>query len=239
MKKIPTIFGAILFATFFLMSFGSNSSSNEKAEIIKEYKDSIALVEKAHQDSIVNSDFKDEKNKIFTTIKEKFTVDIPSPSGYGTGVCQVTFSLEVKRPADPKNLGEVVFKSFQNESYETFLKYIFTEADCDTMVKNADAPDSLKITVVKQMKGLTNYIRHNSKENFEMIISAGKQKGIVWKKAKLTDVTYDIESSDDIQSTDISLLCRYKSNVFQIKLDNCHKSDSWLMMDKAEIRFDE
>ena len=150
-----------------------------------------------------------------------------------------TFSQVDKRPTDPKELGEMVFESFQNENYELFLKYIFTEADCDTMANNADAPDSLKIKVVKQMKGLTNHIRQTSKENFEMIISTGKQKGLDWKKVKLTDVKFEIKNRDNIQSSDIFLLCKYKDTIFQIKLDNCHKSDAWLMMDKAEIRFKE
>ena len=94
MKKIMTIIGAMLFATFFLISCGSNSSSNEKAEIIKEYKDSIALVEKANQDSIVNSDFKDEKIKIIPKIKEKLTFYIPPAQGPGSGVCSVTLSID-------------------------------------------------------------------------------------------------------------------------------------------------
>ena len=89
-----------------------------------------------------------------------------------------TFSQVNIRPSDPKQLGEMVFKSFQDENYELFLKYIFTEADCDIMAKNADAPDSLKITAVEQMKNRTNYIRQTSKENFELIISIGKQNGV-------------------------------------------------------------
>jgi len=53
MKKIKIFFGAILFASFFLLSCGNNNPSQEdKAKIIKEYQDSIALVEKAKQDSI-------------------------------------------------------------------------------------------------------------------------------------------------------------------------------------------
>jgi hypothetical protein len=93
MKKIMTIIGAMLFATFFLISCGSNSSSNEKAEIIKEYKDSIALEEKAKQVSIVNSDLKDEKIEIHPKMNEKLIFHIPPPSGIGTGVCGVTLSI--------------------------------------------------------------------------------------------------------------------------------------------------
>jgi hypothetical protein len=151
----------------------------------------------------------------------------------------ITFSQVDKRPTAPKDLGEMVFESFQDENYGVFLKYIFTEADCDTMAKNADAPDSLNVTVVKQMKGLTNHIRQTSNENFDMIISTGKQKGIKWKKVELTDVKFEIKNRNNIQSSDIFLLCKYKENVFQIKLNHCHKSDDWLMMGKVEIRFKE
>lgn len=53
MKKIMPIFGVILIASFFLLSCGNNNpSSEDKAKIIKEYQDSIAVVEKAKQDSI-------------------------------------------------------------------------------------------------------------------------------------------------------------------------------------------
>lgn len=148
-----------------------------------------------------------------------------------------SFSQVDKRPTDPKELGEMVFKSFQDENYEMFLKYIFTESDCDTMAKNADAPDSLKITAVEQMKRITNYIRQTSKENFEMIISTGKQNGLDWRKTKLTDVLFEIKSNDNIQHSDIFLFCEYKDKIFLIKLDDCHKSDSWLMLGNTEIQF--
>lgn len=53
MKKILTIFGAILFASLFLLSCGNtNPSPEDKAKIIKEYQDSVVLAEKAKQDSI-------------------------------------------------------------------------------------------------------------------------------------------------------------------------------------------
>jgi hypothetical protein len=105
------------------------------------------------------------------------------------------------------------------------------------MAKNADAPDSLKITAVEQMKYRTNYIRQTSKENFELIISIGKQNGVDWKETKLSNVFFEIKSNDNIQQSDIFLLCEYKDKIFLIKLDDCHKSDSWLMMGNAEIKF--
>lgn len=61
MKKIMTIFGALLLASFFLLSCGNtNPSAEDKAKIIKEYNDSLALVEKAKQDSIVTVDSKEK-----------------------------------------------------------------------------------------------------------------------------------------------------------------------------------
>ena len=68
MKKVLTFLGAILLASIYLPSCGSNnSSSQDKAIIIKEYEDSLALiieefrdsislVDKAKQDSIVNTE---------------------------------------------------------------------------------------------------------------------------------------------------------------------------------------
>ena len=86
--------GAMLFATFFFIGWESNSSSDVNAEIINDYKDSIALVKKTNQDSMVNSDFKEEKININPKIKEKLTFHIPPPSGYGSGVCQVTLTID-------------------------------------------------------------------------------------------------------------------------------------------------
>ena len=120
-----------------------------------------------------------------------------------------------------------------------FLKYIFTAADGETMVKNALASDSAKITIIEQVNGISSHIKQTSKENFEMIIIAGNHKGIKWQKVKLLDVKFQIKNKNNIQSTDIFLLCKYKEIKFQIKLDNCHKSDAWLMLDNPEINFNE
>ena len=152
---------------------------------------------------------------------------------------QISFSQLNDRATNPKMLGELVFKSFQEENYETFLKYIFSEADCDRMSRNSNAPDNLKVAIAKQMKSLTNYIRQTSKENFENIISVGKDKKLEWKNVKLTDVKFDTKNQSNIQSSDIFLFCQHKEKIFLIKLDNCHKSDAWLMMDEAEIQFEE
>ncbi len=63
-KKVMTMFGALIFASFFLIGCGSGPSPKEKAEIIKEYNDSIALVERLKQDSI-NSILPEIKVSIF------------------------------------------------------------------------------------------------------------------------------------------------------------------------------
>lgn len=53
MKKIIIYFGVVLFASCFIISCGNSSPSQaDKDKIIKEYQDSIALAEKAKQDSI-------------------------------------------------------------------------------------------------------------------------------------------------------------------------------------------
>jgi len=54
MKNLIFICLPTLFASFFITSCGSGPSSEEKAKIIKDYNDSIALAVKAKQDSIAN-----------------------------------------------------------------------------------------------------------------------------------------------------------------------------------------
>lgn len=148
-----------------------------------------------------------------------------------------SFSQVGKQPTDQKELGEMVFKSLQDENYETFLNCIFTEADCDTLAKKADANDSLKTDVNKRMKHLTNSMRNKSKANFETIIATGKQEGVDWKKARLKDVKFDFSDRSNIQSSDIFLLCEYKDKRFLIKLNDCLRSNAWLMIHSATIRF--
>ncbi len=143
------------------------------------------------------------------------------------------------RPDNPKALGEEVFKSFQHKSYATFEKYLFTEADCEIMAKNIDAPEKLKPEIAQRMKAVVAVVRNHAKENFEQIIAAGEEQGVQWDKVELTAVEYELQTRDNIESTDIFLTCRYDTLIFAIKLDNCHKSEDWLMMDKAEIRFRE
>lgn len=148
-----------------------------------------------------------------------------------------SYSQTDLRPSDPKMLGELIFKSFQDENFSSYLEYIFTEADCDTMAKYADAPDSMKLVVVKHMKGRVNHIRNTARDNFEVILSTALQNGVKWNKVKLEDVKFEIKNRNNVQSADIFLFCRSGKKLFQIKLDNCHKSDAWLLMDYAEIRF--
>lgn len=59
-----TFLVATIFASFFLISCGRGPSPEEKAKIIKDYKDSIALAEKVKQDSI-NSLIPDVKVNIY------------------------------------------------------------------------------------------------------------------------------------------------------------------------------
>lgn len=155
------------------------------------------------------------------------------------GLSTTSFAQENTKPSSPEKLGAKVFQSFQEESFDLFLSLIFTEADCEIMVKNADASDSLKTAVVKQMKGLAHMIRSGAKENFNFILKQGHEKGVQWSKVKLEDIKYAIKDRQNIKSSDIFLLCKYKAVDFAIKLDNCHKSDAWLMMDTVEIKFKE
>ena len=142
-----------------------------------------------------------------------------------------------QRAQNPDELGTLVFKSFQNENYMAFENCIFTENDCEIMCNKANATDSVKAIVVKQMQGLTERIRRLSKENFQEIVEKGKQKGIDWPHSKLSKTFFEIRKDHNIESCDIVLLCECKDTIFGIKLDNCSKSDAWLMMGQVAIKF--
>lgn len=146
---------------------------------------------------------------------------------------------EIIRPLDPKSLGQNVFSSLQKNDLNQFLSLIFTESDCEIMANNADAPDSLKIEAVKQMKSLINKTRRDAKENFDNTINQVKQKGIKWSKVELLEIQFEVKNRQNIESSDIFLWCKFKKIEFIIKLDNCHKSDTWLMMDQVELIFKE
>lgn len=63
MKKNIIIFGSILFVSIFILSCANNSqSSQDKTKIIKDYQDSIKLVEKAKLESVDKSKAEDSNN---------------------------------------------------------------------------------------------------------------------------------------------------------------------------------
>lgn len=142
------------------------------------------------------------------------------------------------RPTSPIELGVLVFKSFQDQNFEKFRNCFFTEADCDTLVKYAGLSDSLKIRYTKYYKNRATYFQGVAKENFEKLIEEGERKGIVWNKIELLDVSYDgPKTENNIQSADIGIECIYGDIYFGFLIEDCHKSDSWLIIDKVEIRF--
>ena len=143
------------------------------------------------------------------------------------------------RPKSPTELAKGVFESLKNNDFKSFLFLIFTEADCKIMANKGEASDSVKAIVVKQMNALTQHTRQNAKTNFNSILSQTNTKEVKWASVTLTDVKFEIKNRKGIESSDIFLFCRNGEINFIIKLDNCHKSDAWLMMDKIKVRFKE
>ena len=87
----------LVLGTFFLLSCGNGSSSpEEKAKIIKAYEDSLAMADKAKQDSIVNSD-----------LKEKKIINIPKN--------ETILNFKQLYPILKKNLLEIVCESYRIE----------------------------------------------------------------------------------------------------------------------------
>ncbi|MCB9246169.1 MAG: hypothetical protein H6606_07020 [Flavobacteriales bacterium] len=149
------------------------------------------------------------------------------------------FSQRDIRPSDPGILGREVFEHIQNRDYEGYLRLIFSGSDCDTMVNNAHVPDSTKSYVAGIIKIHADHLRSTSKANFEKVIEDAAQRGVDWQEVELTDVKFEIRTRDAVQSADVFLFCKFREQVFQIKLDDCHRSDAWLMLGYLEIKFKE
>ncbi|MGN6646644.1 MAG: hypothetical protein ACTHJT_08940 [Cytophaga sp.] len=141
------------------------------------------------------------------------------------------------RPANPNELGISVCKAFRFENFSAYDSLIFTNADCDIMIKNADAPQNAKDTVINQMYSITRSMRGKALENFQSVIKAGKDKGIKWNKIELVNVFFEIRNRKNIESCDVAVYCKEGGKVFVIMLNNCHKSDAWLMMGNTSIQF--
>lgn len=142
-------------------------------------------------------------------------------------------------PSDPKVLGEAVFQTFQKNRFEDFEKLFFTEADCEKMIQHANSSDSTKKIVFERMKAVVNLKRSQAKENFQQTFEFAEKEKISLTTSVLNDVKFEIKSRNNIESSDIYLFCRSTNTSFIIKLDNCHKSDAWLMMGKVEIKLQE
>lgn len=145
--------------------------------------------------------------------------------------------VECFRPSSPIELGVLLFKSFQDQNFERFQSCFFKEADCDTVIKYSDLSDSLKIRYAKYYKNRAAYVNGIAKESFEKIIAEGEQKGLVWNKIQLLDVSYEIKRENNIQFAEIGIECIYSDIYFGFLIKDCEKSDSWLITDKVEIRF--
>lgn len=138
----------------------------------------------------------------------------------------------------PKELAEAVFETLQQENYYGFESMIFTAADCDTVGRYADAPDTVKQAVVAQMKQYVNEVRKSAKKNFNDVIKQCRSKGINWPGTTLTDVKYSIENRKNTQLCELTMVCMDGEKRFEIVLLRCQKAHGWLMADRIEALFE-
>ncbi len=111
MKKLTTIFLALVLGVFFLLGCGNGSPSpEEKAKIIKAYEDSLVMAKKAKQESIVNSDLKDKK-----------IINIPKN--------ETILNFKQLYPILKKSLLEIVCESYRIEEKINSLSAYSKESD--------------------------------------------------------------------------------------------------------------
>ena len=151
------------------------------------------------------------------------------------GFSNLCFSQNEDRPSTPKELGELVFEALKENDFQAFQRLVFTESDCEIMIENAQFPDKVKNEIVQQMKGVTKMTRNKNKVVFNHAVHQVKDQCGSWTKVKLKDVKFEINNRNNVKSADVFILCKYKGKELGINLDNCHKSDAWLMMGDLEV----
>ena len=136
------------------------------------------------------------------------------------------------RPQSPKELGEAVFKAFQENNFESFLSLILNESDIDILVEKVDIPDSLKAAGAKNIWGIANTTRQNAKVKFDDALTRINEKNFVWPEAEVVQILDEIETRNGLELTEILLFFKSGEVTFAIRMPVCYKSDAWLMLEE-------
>jgi len=134
------------------------------------------------------------------------------------------------RPQSPKELGEAVFKAFQENNIESFLSLILNESDIDILIEKVDIPDSLKAAGAKNIWGVASTTRQNAKAKFDDALKRISEKDFVWSEAEVVQILDEIETRNGLELTEILLFFKSGDITFAIRMPVCYKSDAWLML---------
>ena len=134
------------------------------------------------------------------------------------------------RPQSPKELGEAVFKAFQENKVESFLSLIINKSDIDILIEKVDIPDSLKAAGAKNVWGEANTTRQNAKVKFDDALTRINEKDFVWPEAEVVQILDEIETRNGLELTEILLFFKSGEVTFAIRMPVCYKSDAWLML---------
>lgn len=149
-------------------------------------------------------------------------------------IVSVSF-IALNKATTPKELGNAVFQAIQKESYQDYEKFLITEKDSEIIINNSNLGKEEKTQAQTYLKGLSNDMQHNGKQNFNDIIQEGKSKGIIWNRAKLDSLVCDIKSKKNIESGTVYIFGSCDTSQFLISLKQIHKSDQWVLTSRMKL----
>lgn len=135
----------------------------------------------------------------------------------------------------PKQLGELTFKAFKSNDFDLFKALLITEEKHNYILEGLKISDSLKQVFIKQGEGGIKYLHGQAKENFNEVLDIAKQFNLNWDKAKLIQVLNTPRDKNGITRSDIGIKIESEGVHYRISLRNCHKSDTWCIMNKVRL----
>lgn len=135
----------------------------------------------------------------------------------------------------PEQLGELTFKAFKSNDFDLFRTLLITEAKHSFILEGLNITDSLKQVFIKQGEGGIKHLHGQAKENFNEVRDIAKQFNLNWNNATLLHVLNTPRDNNGITRSDIEIKIESEGVHYRISLSNCHKSDTWCIMNK--VRF--
>lgn len=136
---------------------------------------------------------------------------------------------------NPKELGKQVFSALQNYDLSMYQQLIVLDTDCMEIMNENN--DSITEEFISKLIQRSQKTINNSEFVFSQILKEIYLHEIDLLQTSITQIRYTIKANESIETTDIHLVLRYQKQEFRIIIEDCIKSDSWLILGGILVEF--